>query len=227
MRCSQLIPLLGLLVAGSFATTAVAEPSQVAESFDPSEVAELMSALLGADSDVAAFESSLTRLEEAGKAFTPQDAETTLTKLKEKETSIKDAEKEFDKLIEDIRKSQALGDPDGEFVKLLNDAKRAAEKEAQAARADGSDKFAESFETLAVELAVIRDRAIQARNDAIPAIDYIKLNKKDYVRAKKLRAFAELAVIADNAVEKVEAQSREAREAAAQLQSALEGGVTP
>jgi hypothetical protein len=191
--------------------------------FNAEEMARKLSSMLGDDSDAAAYESSLRRLEQAGKAFSPEEAEKVLEVLKSKEVTIDQAEAQFDQMIKDIETTQALGDPDGEFVAFMNDMQLKAADEAKQARDDGATKYAESFDTLSAEFVKIRNRAIEASNEAIPAIDFLKQNKRNIVRAIKLRTFTEIALIADQTVEKVEKQSQLVQSAATDLRKAVEG----
>ena len=210
------------LVALALALFAAPCLAQEAYEFDSADVAAKLAAMLGTEADIQVYEDSLRRLEQASKAFTPEEASQVLQRLQDEETTIEQAEADFDNMIKDIQTTQDLGDPDGEFVRFMNDMQIKAREEAKAAEKDSDTEFASAFAALATEFEGIRDRAIEARNESIPAIDFLKQNKRKYVRAKKIRAFARIAVIADQAVGKAEEQSKTVRDAASALRNALE-----
>nr|VFJ44633.1 MAG: hypothetical protein BECKFM1743C_GA0114222_100148 [Candidatus Kentron sp. FM]VFJ53505.1 MAG: hypothetical protein BECKFM1743A_GA0114220_101158 [Candidatus Kentron sp. FM]VFK06335.1 MAG: hypothetical protein BECKFM1743B_GA0114221_1001410 [Candidatus Kentron sp. FM] len=190
--------------------------------FSAADVAAKLSAMLGDEGNAQVYEDSLRRLEQASEAFSPKEKQAVLERLKAEETTIEQAEADFDKMMADIQQTQDLGDPDGEFVQFMNKMQLKASEEASAAEKDRDSEFVKAFTTLAGEFEKIRDRAIEARNQAIPAIDFLKQNKRKYVRAKKLRAFAQISLIADEAVSKAEEQSQAVRAAASALRNALD-----
>nr|VFK23866.1 MAG: hypothetical protein BECKLPF1236A_GA0070988_103943 [Candidatus Kentron sp. LPFa]VFK35555.1 MAG: hypothetical protein BECKLPF1236C_GA0070990_103913 [Candidatus Kentron sp. LPFa] len=190
--------------------------------FNTTDIASKLSAMLGEEAEsIQFYESSLRRLEEASRTFGPEEKDAVLGRLKAEETTIDQVEADFDKMITDIQKSQELGDPEGEFVKFMNNVQLKAQEEAHAAKKEGDSQFAEGFTTLAGEFEKIRDQAIEARNKAIPAIDFLKQNKRRLIRAKKLRAFTRIAIIAEEAVSKAEEQSKIVRSTASALRDAL------
>nr|VFJ43264.1 MAG: hypothetical protein BECKDK2373B_GA0170837_10057 [Candidatus Kentron sp. DK] len=215
--------LLPLLLFFFMSPSPAQETGQETQDFSATDIAAKLSAMLGDEgNNVEIYEDSLRRLEDASKAFSPEEKDALLERLKAEETTIEQTEADFDRMIEEIQKTQELGDPDGAFVRFMNDVQLKAQDEAQAAEKDGDAEFAKSFDIMAGEFEKIRDRAIEARNKAIPAIDFLKQNKRKLIRAKKLRAFAQIATIAEEAVEKAEEQSKMVRSAASALRNALE-----
>jgi len=217
-----------LLLCSALTLAALAVPAWAQEDtsagFDATEVAEKLAAMLGDDAtDVTKYEESLQRLEDASQAFTPEDKAAIMERLRAEETTIAQAEQDFDRMITDLEETQTLGDPDGEFVAFMNEMQLRARDEANEAERDNDNTSRDAFLAMADSFEAARDRAIEARNEAIPAIDFIKQNKRAYVRQKRLRAFAQIAIIAEQAVEKVETQSQAVRAAASALRQVTEG----
>nr|VFK47672.1 MAG: hypothetical protein BECKTC1821E_GA0114239_109010 [Candidatus Kentron sp. TC]VFK50268.1 MAG: hypothetical protein BECKTC1821D_GA0114238_109711 [Candidatus Kentron sp. TC]VFK63235.1 MAG: hypothetical protein BECKTC1821F_GA0114240_108911 [Candidatus Kentron sp. TC] len=112
---------LTFIVFPCLAQEPIQEPARAPYQFNAADVASKLSAMLGDGSNARIYEESLRRLEHASKAFSPQDKQLILERLKAKETTIKQSEADFDKMIADIRQSQDLGDPEGKFVRFMND----------------------------------------------------------------------------------------------------------
>jgi hypothetical protein len=214
---------LGLLAQPVFAQSAAPNGN-----FNTQDVAKKMKGLLG-DVDISQITASLDLLQKARNSFTPEQAAEIRKQLQAQSTTADEAEKNFNKLLDSIKKTQAFGDPDGDFVKLMNEARAKALKRAEAATARNTKtslKLAKSFTASAEAFLKIRDRAIKARNDSISALTFIEQNKADYIDAIAAQAFAVMAEIADNAVKKVEEQSRQTVEAAGALRKAMSPDAT-
>lgn len=205
----------------------IAQPV-LAKDFNTGDVAGKIKGILGAGVDISEITSALQQLETAKDAFTEQQAADVRKKLQEQSIKADEAEAYFNDLLKKIKATQAFGDPNGAFVKLMNDARSKALTRAENAKKRNTKvslKLADSFSASAVAFLDIRDRAIKARNDAIPALTFIEQNKADYIDAIAARAFSIMAEIANDAVNKVEEQSRQVVKAADDLQATL-GGTT-
>lgn len=187
-------------------------------------VAARLKSILGNSADIKAYVGAYSKLQAAEKGFTAKERKKLLNELRSREITATNAEKVFDDMIKRLKETQALGDPNSEFVKLMNKAAEAARARAEKARGRGTErgnKMAEAFEDVAKSFIEARDRAIKARNDALPALAYIEKTKADYIDAIALQNFAEMAAIAEEAVAKVEQQSRQIQESARAMRHAL------
>lgn len=218
----RLVILICVLLSGMIAQVQ-------AQEFNVEAIRQKMEGLLGNTDEAKRVAGALSSLEKAVSSFTPQEAERIRRALRKGLKSAGEAEQHFDKLLKQLRDTQSLGDPGGEFVRLMNSARSAALERAEKAEARNTKislRLAESFRRSAELFEEIRNRAIKARNDAIPALTYIESQKADYADAIAAREFAIMAEIADGAVKKVEEQSRAIRKTASDMQRALGAGAT-
>ena len=180
--------------------------------------------MLGKNFDAGQLLKAYAALKEAEQSFTPEQKEELLKALKDGAQSAEKAEKIFDDLIARMEKTMSLGDPNGEFVQLLNKVQKRLLERAEKAKqrkTKVAQQLAKGFLEMANQFAAIRDRAMAARDDAREALEFIKNNRADYIDAIALQNFAVMAEIAEEAVSKMEKQSQKIRESARLLGSAL------
>ena len=196
-----------------------AEVNQIGE-----RVVKTMRSILGDSPEIKKYIDAFNKLQNVAQQFSPEERQALLARLRDHEMTAERAEQVFQDLVKRLEKSLALGDPEGEFVKLLTRAVRAARERAEKARKRNTNSgktLAEGFEKVAKALEEAKDRAIKARNDALPALEYIETVKADYIDAIALQNFTMMAAIAQEAVEKVERYSREIQESARAMRQAL------
>jgi len=128
------------------------------------------------------YEDSLQRLEDASQAFPREDRAAVMEHLRVEETTIAQADQDFDSTVSDLEEIQTRGDPDGEFVAFVNDMRLRARDQASKAERDNDTASRDAFLAIADSFEAVLDSAIEAYDGAIPAIEFIPENKRTDVR---------------------------------------------